>query len=179
MVLIFTERNLTLEMGQEFANAGALKIAVCEQAIRSGYDFKRARTGPHRYRIKCLDKACSWRIHADRDVGSSSSFRISMLDLKHTCSRPLGSIKKRATINWIANFIKMRMKEGADYRTANDVVRDIETRYNHLIKLSSNKVWRARELAVRNYKIGHHEQCRNHEEESDVMIHTQRRNDEG
>lgn len=66
------------------------------------------------------------------------------------------------------------MKEGADYRTANDIVRDIGTRYNHLIKLSSNKVWRARELAVRNYEIGLHEQWRNHEEEGDVMIHTQR-----
>lgn len=68
-------------------------------------------------------------VACEKDRPPSSTFRITILLKVHTCCRLVKRpIQKRTTVKWISNFIKARLEDGACYKTAEDVVKDLKAR---------------------------------------------------
>ncbi|WVZ48939.1 hypothetical protein U9M48_000328 [Paspalum notatum var. saurae] len=61
--------------GSTYPNMKEFKVALCMHAIQCEFEFKTARSGPHRFIAYCSRKQtdkCPWRIYASSTVDRSS-----------------------------------------------------------------------------------------------------------
>ncbi|XP_058103546.1 uncharacterized protein LOC131247121 [Magnolia sinica] len=140
-----------LKEGQEFEDANAFHKALREYAKRSNFEYKRTRSGSGRYQAKCIKDNCSWRIHAWK-LPDKPTFKIKSLKGDHTCNVVNESTMsntrthRQASRKWIADLVKDRLQKKLCC-TPKDIVDEISREYG--IKVSYDKAWRGKELAVK------------------------------
>ncbi|XP_058089224.1 uncharacterized protein LOC131236102 [Magnolia sinica] len=140
-----------LKEDQEFEDANAFHKALREYAIRSNFEYKRTRSSGGRYQAKCIKDNCSWRIHAWKLL-DKPTFKIKSLKGDHTCNVVNESTMsntrthRQASRKWIADLVKDRLQKKLCC-TPKDIVDEISREYG--IKVSYDKAWRGKELAVK------------------------------
>ena len=63
---IHDKNNPRIEVGATFPDSQAFKVALRQVAIREDWSFDTEYSEPERFRAKCKDKDCPWRIHASK-----------------------------------------------------------------------------------------------------------------
>uniref|UniRef100_A0ACD5U590 Uncharacterized protein n=1 Tax=Avena sativa TaxID=4498 RepID=A0ACD5U590_AVESA len=58
--------NPRIAVGATFPDSKAFKVALRQLAIREDWSFDTEYSDPQRFRAKCTDKDCPWRIHASK-----------------------------------------------------------------------------------------------------------------
>ena len=61
---IHDKNNPRIEVGATFPDYKAFKVALRQLAIREDWSFETQYSEPTRFRAKCKDKDCPWRVHA-------------------------------------------------------------------------------------------------------------------
>ncbi|XP_058089226.1 uncharacterized protein LOC131236105 [Magnolia sinica] len=137
--------------GQEFEDANAFHKALREYAIRSNFEYKQTRSGGGRYQAKHIKDNCSWHIHAWK-LPDKPTFKIKSLKGDHTCNVVNEStmsntrMHRQASRKWIADLVKDRLQKKLRC-TPKDIIDEISREYG--IKVSYDKAWRGKELAVK------------------------------
>ena len=63
---IHDKNNPRIEVGATFPNSKAFKVSLRQLAIREDWSFDTEYSEPQRFRAKCIDEDCPWRIHASK-----------------------------------------------------------------------------------------------------------------
>ncbi|XP_058101281.1 uncharacterized protein LOC131245687 [Magnolia sinica] len=140
-----------LKQDQEFEDANAFDKALREYAIHSNFQYKRTRSSGGHYQAKCIKCDCSWRIHACK-LPDKPTFKIKSLKGNHTCNAANESTMPNTTTHRQAGrkrtvaSVKDRLQKNLR-STPKDIVDEINR--EHEIKVSNDKAWRGKELAVK------------------------------
>jgi hypothetical protein len=72
---IHDKNNPRIEVGATFPDSQAFKVALRQVAIREDWSFDTDYSDPERFRAKCKDKDCPWRIHASK-IKNTKTFMV-------------------------------------------------------------------------------------------------------
>ncbi|XP_058110762.1 uncharacterized protein LOC131253671 [Magnolia sinica] len=142
---------LALKGGQEFVDANAFHKALREYSIRSYFEYKRTRSGNGHFQAKCSNDGCSWRINACK-LPDKPTYKIKSLKGNHTCkaanesTMSITTTHRQANRKWIVGLVKDRLLKKLRC-TPKNIVDEISREYG--IKVSYDKVWRGKELALK------------------------------
>lgn len=75
---IHDRTNPTIEEKATFADCKTFKIALRQLAIREEWSFDIEHSDPTRFRARCLDDECQWRIHASKLKRCNTSWHVSV-----------------------------------------------------------------------------------------------------
>ncbi|KAM0830504.1 hypothetical protein ACQ4PT_066157 [Festuca glaucescens] len=108
---IHDKNNPRIEVGATFPDSKAFKVALRQVAIREDWSFDTEYSEPQRFRAKCTDEDCPWRIHASK-IKNTKTFMIKKLPFGHTCGSANCS-KGMANRDWLADKGKAALQEDA------------------------------------------------------------------
>lgn len=108
---IHDKNNPRITVGATFPDSKAFKVALRQVAIREDWSFDTEYSDPERFRAKCTDEDCPWRIHASK-LKNTKTFMIKKLPFGHTCGSANCS-KGMANRDWLADKGKAALQEDA------------------------------------------------------------------
>ena len=94
----------SLQVGTIFNNAAELKLACKAHAIQANFEFVTVKSDKRRYKIKCKDEDCGWKLHAS-NVENTCRFGIKKLGETPNCFGLMQTTHKQVTNTFIATRI--------------------------------------------------------------------------
>ncbi|KAL4587087.1 hypothetical protein LXL04_011737 [Taraxacum kok-saghyz] len=109
----FTKNSLSMKEGTKFDNAVEFKRALNHYAITNEFDYFILKSDQTRFRARCENLDCGWRIYASI-MQDGITFEVRKIVEGHTCTRSNKGGNKRATQGWIANIIVDKLRSDGD-----------------------------------------------------------------
>ncbi|XP_062208956.1 uncharacterized protein LOC133910651 [Phragmites australis] len=141
---VHDKENPVIKLKATFPNKESFVLALRHNAIREKYEFNTEYSDGDRFRGKCTNKLCEWRIHASR-LKPESTFQIKRLPSAHNCGSANKKLEKMANQAWVAER-SMDILRKDPTLGAKKLQADLEGKYN--IKLDYSMVWKGRSRAL-------------------------------
>ncbi|CAN6196250.1 unnamed protein product [Urochloa humidicola] len=139
------EANPTIKVGDTFADKNAFIHTIKQYAIRNEFETRLEHSDKERYRVRCADAACEWRVYAKKLHGCNTFMVVKLTELDvHTCPSTSKMKGREASIAWISQKVKDVVKDPT--LSATKLQKRLEKHYN--IQLSYFKVWSSRKFAM-------------------------------
>jgi hypothetical protein len=142
-IYIHDKKVPTIVEGATFSDSKAFKVSLRQLAIREDWSFITEHSDSKRFRGRCTDKDCPWRIHAYK-IKDTNTFMVSKLPFLHTCGS-VNCSKGMANRNWLADKGKAAIQEDAAV-SAKQLKERLQREYD--IKLGYSDVWKGRARAL-------------------------------
>ncbi|CAL5076254.1 unnamed protein product [Urochloa decumbens] len=136
--------NPEIKKGSTFVDKAAFKLIIKQYAITREFQTFVEHSDKVRYRARCADSNCEWKVHAKKLRGCPT-FMIVSISEGHTCASTSQVKGKEATKAWIADRAKPLLQSNTRL-TAKKMKDHLEHQFP--LKLSYNKVWEGRQRAL-------------------------------
>lgn len=138
--------NPVIKEGDTFVDKIAFVHTIKQYAIINEFETSLEHSDKERYRARCADDSCDWRVFAKKLHGSDTFMVVKLSELDvHTCSSTSKTKGREASIAWISQKVKDVVREDPSLG-AKKLQKRLEKHYN--IQLSYYKVWYGRKSAM-------------------------------
>jgi hypothetical protein len=140
------KENPVIKEGDTFIDKANFLETLRTYAIRNEFETKLEHSDRDRYRARCKDPDCEWKVFAKKLHGGNTFMVVKLSDIDvHTCFSSATIKGREATINWLSHKSKDIVKEDPTL-SAKKLQKRLEKHYN--IDLSYWKVWSAKKSAM-------------------------------
>ena len=138
------KENPIIKVGDTFIDKDAFVYNIKQYAIKNQFETRLEHSDKERYRARCADNNCNWRVYAKKLHGSNTFMVVKLSGFdEHTC--PNTSSGREASTAWISEKLKDIVKEDPTL-PAKKLQRRLEKHYD--IELSYFKVWSGKKSAM-------------------------------
>lgn len=135
-----------LETRQLFSSKKELRAKLSMLAIRENFNFKVQRSTTKLFVAGCTEENCKWILRAVK-VRDSTSFQIRKFVKDHSCLTETRDKEHRHANSWlIGQLIKSKCQGMNRTYKPKEIIEDVQRELG--VKLSYEKAWRAREVAM-------------------------------
>jgi len=106
------KENPIIKVGDTFADKIAFRHTIKQYAIKNEFETRIEHSDKERYRARCADENCDWRVFAKKLHGGNTFMVVKLSELDvHSCSSTNKMKGREASISWIAQKVKEVVKE--------------------------------------------------------------------
>ena len=130
-------------VGQTFDDAYHFRRVLKNYCIANKRSFVYERNDGDKIAAICTEKGCLWRVYASFHK-ADRSFGIRRCNLEHSCGSAGLTYRDnpKADANWIANFVKEKVRADPKYTTKN-VMNDVKNHFG--VEINYRRAWNGRE----------------------------------